>query len=175
MNNLKMNMSDDEFNEAEDLELLKKESKSWSVAGWEKYLKTLEVAEREGMVSLNDEMDFSDAQSFAEMICTSSIIDEFPLIYEKFGFLLEKLYSREKQVLTMIYWENKKLINIAKELGIGRSTVGDTHKRALKRLESMFQEEMKKRSKLIVLEKSFQPNNTRTHTNKTKTTRTNPL
>lgn len=143
------------FKEQEDLEQIKEESKSWSVSDWEKYLKTLEVAEREGMVSLNDEMDFSESQSFAEMICTNSIADEFPLIYQKFGFLLDKLYPREKQVITMIYWENKTKLEISKELRIVKSAVSNAHKRGLKRLQTLFEAEMKKRAKIIKLENSL--------------------
>jgi len=155
----------EQFNEQEDLELIKEQSKNWSVADWEKYLKTLEVAEREGMVSLDEDMDFSETQSFAEMICTSSIVDEFPLIYEKFGFLLDKLYPRQKQIITMIYWDNMKASEISDQLGVTRASVSKTHKQAIKRLELMFHQEMKKRAEVIKLEKRLEVNKRLTEVN----------
>ena len=68
---------------------------------------------------------------------------------------MKLLTPRERQVIRHLFWHNKTREEVAKILGVNLGTVHNLRRRALKKLEAYFAENLKKASKKVqVLKKN---------------------
>ena len=121
-------------------EEIKQECSRWGPTVWEEYLQTLEHDE-EGEEFLFDEAIECENYSIEEH--TDFFQDlfsnrEFPVLKNRLICLLRELTPKQQKVIKLIYWEDKKLREVAEVMNCGTSAVFDLRDRALKKLGKHF-------------------------------------
>ena len=110
--------------------ILKETSKNWSQDNWEAYLKWSETPLSESLMaqgSFIEMADSSQAKIFENIEQCTPIS-----LKNKVANFLELLTPRQREILRMIFWENKSEREIAAHLKISRSTVKQLKKRVLR-------------------------------------------
>ena len=117
---------------------IKKICKDWKPVIWEEYLQHIEKPQKDLLFDnpLNSE-NFSQEDHDKHQESIDSVI-EYPMLKEKLVQGIKDLSIKQQTVLHEIYFEGKKLREVASKMNISTSSVADLRDRALKRLGSLY-------------------------------------
>lgn len=125
----------DQISKKELIELTES-SKRWSFEEWDSYLSSIDVSQREDTISMGHLIDVVSEESL-ENNQEKEKTYESKNIARVLKSVIRKLYPKEALVLRKIYWEDKKMSEVAKELNQNRSTISRTHQRAMRRVRKI--------------------------------------
>ena len=115
-------------------EVLKIETRSWKERTWEAYLKTIETPISESLTSTT---------SFQAALDSGNRINDFlasaanPSTQDAVKLALQQLTPRQTSIIKMTFWSGMSERAIAANLGLSRSSVKTTKKRALGKLQRL--------------------------------------
>jgi RNA polymerase sigma factor (sigma-70 family) len=117
---------------------LKQVSKTWDMATWEEYLKTLDVPQRETTTAKFDRLLRIYENSTAYTI--PEVIDEEENPQNKtLNWAISLLPDRQKTILKLIYWEGYSESQVGEQLNIAKGTVNKLKDRALRHLKMILE------------------------------------
>ena len=111
-------------------------SQSWNAATWEKYLMTLEKPQSDVLGNESDFVEETMTSEVLELYKSMLEQDEYP---EFRGFLqgaILTLSPQERRVMDHIFWDAMSLADVAKKLGLTKSSVATYKKRATRKLRN---------------------------------------
>ena len=114
---------------------LQKDSKEWTPENWEQFLKKIEIPISETLISSNGYNRRKELQT--ESIFRRVADTPSRGLQKKALKLLQPLTERQRQIIELLYWGHKSEREVAKILGISRSTVRVIQKRSIQRIKQI--------------------------------------
>lgn len=114
---------------------LQKKSEDWTHEDWEQYLKKIETPLSESLISSSGYKRRQELQT--ESIFRRVANTPTRCLQKKAFELLQPLTERQRQIIELIYWGHKSEREVAKLLGISRSTVRVIQKRSILRIKNV--------------------------------------
>ena len=116
---------------------LKIVSKKWGKQAWEDYLsENVDVKLKERNISDPQLIESYSNDEHSKFFSNGFDPSTNPYLKEMVRELVDTLPKNEKRVIRKIYWENKTLREIAREMGHHHSAIGKWHQNALLKLKS---------------------------------------
>ena len=110
--------------------------KRWSTKEWDTYLKNFETQITENPIDPNN-IQYCTNDTIASFFMTVTESDQHPALSQAARICINSLPSKQKQIVRMIFWENMTQTEAAKKLGISRSAVQTSLRRAKDSLKNM--------------------------------------
>lgn len=114
---------------------LRNKAVEWTAEEWELHLKGLETSLSETLISYpayNRRQELQTETIFKKVADRASEKTQ-----KKTHALLMHLTVHQKKIIELLFWENKSERDVAKHLGISRSTVRILQKRSIQRLKKV--------------------------------------
>lgn len=119
-------------------EEIKQDCSRWGPTVWEEYLQTLEPEEEEFLFDEAIECENYSIEEHTDYFQDLFSNREFPVLKNRLIGFLRELTPKQQKVIKLIYWEDKKLREVAEIMNCGTSAVFDLKDRALKKLGKHF-------------------------------------
>lgn len=117
---------------------LKQVSKTWDMATWEEYLKTLDVPQRETTTAKFDRLLKIYENSTAYTLPEVTDEEEGPQT-KRLHWAMSLLTQRQQSVLDLIFWQGYSIQETAEKLGITKSAAQSCEEKALKQLKILLE------------------------------------
>jgi DNA-directed RNA polymerase specialized sigma subunit len=135
----------DTFSDQELLEV----TKNWSGEDWEEYLAN--TVEKPLLETLPDQSEFIEncvsnySQAYQDMLAKN----DCPNLQSAVRAILLNLTIREQRVIYELFWQEKSLRTVAREMGIGKKAVEIYKSRALSKMGCLFLDQLSPKPKSL--------------------------
>ena len=132
-------------------EQLQNVCKTWGEETWNKYLKTIEVSNREDTTYVGAEFFNSiDASDVTSVVFNLTSGDDYPYLKSALKSCVMSLPKIQREIISLHYWEGLSIVEIASIRKVSKQSINKSLKLAIKKLHAaMVKGVLKKKVQII--------------------------